>query len=178
MSKRRTGRWPGTGGRSAGAACRWTVTTPRPNASPPAGWPTRQSPAATAAPPPKPVRDRGKNGPTPKQARPATFKTSPLLPLRRQAPAPADFPEGATGQRPAGRTPQEAHPALQVPHTVTTTTPRRPHRVRAAILGRGFHRHVHATPITDRDGSAGEMPGLSRIAEETRDAVPVQPADA
>jgi hypothetical protein len=110
---------------------------------------------------PKPVRDRCKTGPTPKQVRPATLRTSPLLPLRRQAPAPA-VPIATAGQRPAGRTPQETHPVLQVPQAVSTTP--RPHRVRWAVLGRGFHRHVHATPITDQDGSAGEMCALLRIA--------------
>jgi hypothetical protein len=125
----------------------------------------KRRPTRTAAP--RPVRDRCKTGPTPKQARPATFKTSSLLPLRRQAPAPADFPQVATGQRPAGRTPQETRPSrlvLQVPHTVSTTSPRRPHRVRGAVLGSGFHRHVHATPVTDRNGSAGVMSDLLRIA--------------
>jgi hypothetical protein len=48
-----------------------------------------------------------------------------------------------------------------VPHTVSTT--QRPHRVRWAVLGRGFHRHVHATPVTDQDGSAGVMTALPRI---------------
>jgi transposase len=113
---------------------------------------------------PRPVQDHRKTGPTPKQVRPATVKTSPLLPLRRQAPAPADFPQGAVGQRPAGRTPQDAYPVLQVPHTVSTSTPRQPHRVRGAILGRGFHRHVHATPVPGREGSAGEMSDLQKIA--------------
>lgn len=113
---------------------------------------------------PRPVRERRKSGPTPKRVRPATVSTSPLLPLRRQAPAPADFPQEAVGQRPAGRTPQDAYPVVQVPHTVSTPAPRQPHRVRGALLGRGFHRHVHATPVPDREGSAGEMSDLPRIA--------------
>jgi hypothetical protein len=118
-------------------------------------------PIKGAAAAPNPARDRRKTGPTPKQARPATTRTSPLPPLRRQAPAPA-VPIAMAGQRPAGRTPQETHPGRQVPHTVSTTP--RPHRVRGAILGYGFHRHVHATPIPDRDGSAGGIPDLPRIA--------------
>ncbi|WP_319459638.1 zinc ribbon domain-containing protein [Micromonospora sp. RTP1Z1] len=121
-------------------------------------------PTRTATIPP--VRDRRKTVPTPKQIRPATVKTSRLLPLRRQVPAPADSPSGSAGQRPAGRTPQETNPSRpvsQVPHTVPTTAPRHPHRVRGAALGRGFHRHVHATPVTDRDGSASRMSGLPRI---------------
>ncbi|MDZ5445004.1 hypothetical protein U2F26_20030, partial [Micromonospora sp. 4G57] len=72
----------------------------------------------------------------------------------------------SAGQRPAGRTPQETNPkgpVSQVPHTVPTTTPRHPHQVRGATLGRGFHRHVHATPVTDRDGSASRMSGSPRI---------------
>jgi hypothetical protein len=120
----------------------------------------RTRPPGRAAATPKPIRDRRKTGPTPKQVRPATTTTSPLLPLRRQAPAPA-VPIATAGQRPAGRTPQQTHPGLQVPHTVSTTP--RPHRVRWAALGRGFHRHVHATPITDQDGSAGVMIALPRI---------------
>ncbi|MFG2058749.1 zinc ribbon domain-containing protein [Micromonospora sp. NPDC048930] len=106
----------------------------------------RPTPTATTAP----GRDRRKTTPTRKQTRPTTGKTSRLLPSRRQVPAPAHPPLGTAGKRPAGRTPQETNPpglVCQVPHTVTTT-PRHPHRVRGAILGRGFHHHVHATPIT------------------------------
>ncbi|MER7893060.1 zinc ribbon domain-containing protein [Micromonospora sp. NPDC094482] len=98
-----------------------------------------------------PARERRKNAPTPKQTRPARATTSPLLPLRRQVPAPTHPPTGSAGKRPAGRTPQATSPSgpvRQVPHTASTTTPRQPHQVRGAILGRGFHRHVHATPIT------------------------------
>lgn len=98
----------------------------------------------------RPVRDRRKTGPTRKQTRPTTAKTSRLLPSRRQVPAPAHPSPRSAGKRPAGRTPQETNPPRtvhQVPHTVTNT-PRHPHQVRGAILGRGFHRHVHATPIT------------------------------
>jgi Putative transposase DNA-binding domain len=91
------------------------------------------------------VPDRRKSGPTRKRADDRSAKTSPLPPWRRQAPAPAT-PTRGTGKRPAGRQPQTTHPGRQVPHTIST--PRRPHRVRAAILGRGFHRHLHATPIT------------------------------
>ncbi|WP_200216543.1 zinc ribbon domain-containing protein [Micromonospora coerulea] len=115
----------------------------------------------------RPVRDRRKSVPTPKQVRPATAKTSRLLPLRRQVPAPAEPPPGSAGKCPAGRTPQETNPSgpvRQVPHTVSTTAPRHPHRVRGAVLGRGFHRHVHATPVTDRDRRTSGMPGLPRIA--------------
>jgi len=68
-------------------------------------------------------------------------------------PAPAT-PTTGTGKRPAGRQPQATHPGHQAPHTISHT-PRRPHRVRAAIRGRGFHRHVHATPITIRDANTG-----------------------
>ena len=107
---------------------------------------------------PKPVRDRRKTGPT--RRRGGTTRTSPLPPWRRQTPAPAT-PTGA-GKRPAGRQPQATHPGRQVPHTISDTT-RHPHRVRAAILGRGFHRHVHATPITIRDGNTGRMPESLRI---------------
>jgi hypothetical protein len=118
-------------------------------------------PAGAASATPRPVRDRCKNSPTPKQTRPAIMKTSSLLPLRRQAPAPS-VPIATAAQRPAGRTPQVAHPSCQVPHTVSTTS--RPHRVRGAILGRGFHRHVHATPVNDQTGGAGRMSDLLRIA--------------
>ncbi|WP_172875748.1 zinc ribbon domain-containing protein [Micromonospora inositola] len=124
--------------------------------------PRRPTQAATIRPP----RDRRKTVPTPKQVRPATVKTTRLLPSRRQVPAPADSPLGSAGKRPAGRTPQETNPkgpVPQVPHTVPTTAPRHPHRVRGAVLGRGFHRHVHATPVTDRNGNAGRMPDLPRI---------------
>ncbi|MBM0238350.1 transposase [Micromonospora sp. ATA32] len=117
----------------------------------------RPTPAATS----KPVRERRKTEPTPKQTRPTGAKTSRLLPLRRQVPAPAEPPPGTAGKRPAGRTPQETNPSgpvRQVPHTVSTTAQRHPHRVRGAVLGRGFHRHVHATPITDRDGRTGKRP--------------------
>ncbi|MBM0230305.1 zinc ribbon domain-containing protein [Micromonospora sp. ATA51] len=110
------------------------------------------------------VRDRRKTKPTPKQTRPV--KTSRLLPMRRQVPAPANPTAGPAGKRPAGRTPQETNPSRpgrQVPHTVPTTAPRHPHRVRGAVLGRGFHRHVHATPVTHRDASTRGMPGLLRI---------------
>ncbi|HET8681659.1 MAG TPA: transposase, partial [Micromonosporaceae bacterium] len=105
----------------------------------------------------RPVRDRRKSGPTLKRARPAATKTSRLLPLRRQVPAPA-VPITTSGQRPAGRTPQVTHQGRQVPHTVSTTSLRYPHRVRGAVLGQGFHRHVHATPATNWRGSAGEHP--------------------
>ncbi len=110
----------------------------------------------------RPARDRRKTAPTPKQTRPV--KISRLLPSRRQVPAPTDPPPG-TGKRPAGRTPQETNPpglVHQVPHSVSTTAPRHPHRVREAVLGCGFHRHVHATPITHGDGSTGRMPGSLR----------------
>ncbi|MDZ5445109.1 zinc ribbon domain-containing protein [Micromonospora sp. 4G57] len=113
-----------------------------------------------------PQRDRRKTLPTPKQTRPATVKASRLLPLRRQVPAPAGSPPGSAGKRPAGRTPQETNPpgpVRQVPHTISTTTQRHPHRVRGAVLGRGFHRHVHATPITDRDARTGETSASLRI---------------
>ena len=105
----------------------------------------------------KPVPDRRKTGPTLKQARPAATKTSRLLPLRRQVPAPAVLIT-TSGQRPAGRTPQVTHQGRQVPHTVSTTSPRYPHRVHGAVLGRGFHRHVHATPVMGWCGSAAEHP--------------------
>jgi hypothetical protein len=111
----------------------------------------------------RPVRDRRKTGPTLKQARSAAAKTARLLPERRQVPAPA-VPITTSGQRPAGRTPQATHPGRQVPHTVSTTSPQYPHRVRGAVLGRGFHRHVHATPVHDRCGNAGRTPTLLRIA--------------
>ncbi|WP_203921438.1 zinc ribbon domain-containing protein [Rugosimonospora africana] len=103
-----------------------------------------KNPSAAAAP--KPRRDRRKNGPTRTQVRPRTVKTPPLLPLRRQAPAPAQLPQATTGKRPAGRLPQETHQVLQVPTTVPTP-PRHPHQVHGALLGHGFHRHVHATPV-------------------------------
>jgi hypothetical protein len=119
---------------------------------------TRRPDRAIAATP-KPVRDRRKTGPTRKRG---GTTTSPLPPWRRQTPAPAT-PTTGTGKRPAGRQPQATHPGRQVPHTIPPTT-RRPHRVRATILGRGFHRHVHATPITTRDGNTGRMPDLPRIA--------------
>ncbi|MBM0224432.1 transposase [Micromonospora sp. ATA51] len=124
--------------------------------------PRRPTPTATI----RPVRDRRKTAPTPRQVRPATVKTSRLLPLRRQVPAPAEPPPGTAGKRPAGRTPQETQPSgpvRQVPHTVPTTAQRHPHRVRGAVLGRGFHRHVRATPITHRDGSTGRESGSLRI---------------
>ncbi|WP_406079778.1 zinc ribbon domain-containing protein [Micromonospora sp. NBC_00858] len=123
----------------------------------------RPTPAVTT----RPVRNRRKTAPTPKQTRPATAKTSRLLPSRRQVPAPTEPPPGTGGKRPAGRTPQETNPpgpVRQVPHTASTTTaPRHPHRVRRATLGRGFHRHVHATPITNRDGGTGTMSASLRI---------------
>ncbi|WP_372433935.1 zinc ribbon domain-containing protein [Micromonospora coerulea] len=144
--------------RSGQAAIRTATDTPvRPRTS----RPTR---AATTS---KPVRDRRKTAPTPKQTRPVTVKTSRLLPLRRQVPAPTVPSPGSAGKCPAGRTPQETNPSgpgRQVPHTVPTTAPRHPHRVRGALHGRGFHRHVHATPVTDRDRSTSGMPGLPRIA--------------
>ncbi|WP_238455444.1 zinc ribbon domain-containing protein, partial [Micromonospora sp. ATA51] len=144
-------------GRNGNAAIRTATDTPTRHQT--------RRPTRTATIPP--ARDRRKTAPTPKQTRPATVKTSRLLPLRRQVPAPADSPSRSAGQRPAGRTPQETNPkgpVSQVPHTAPTTTPRHPHQVRGATLGRGFHRHVHATPITDRSGSAGRMSGLPRIA--------------
>ena len=122
--------------------------------------PRKRRPARVAAAAPKPVRDRRKTGPTGKQARTGLTRTSPLPPSRRQTPAPATPTTRATGKRPAGRTPQTTHPGRQVPNTIST--PRHPHRVRAAILGRGFHRHVHATPITTRDGNTGRTPELLR----------------
>ncbi len=122
---------------------------------------TRKSHTLTAAS--RPVPDRRKTGPTAEQARPAATKTSRLLPSRRQVPAPA-VPITTSGQRPVGRTPQVTHQGRQVPHTVSTTSPRYPHRVRGTVLGRGFHRHVHATPVTDRCGSASRTPVLLRIA--------------
>jgi len=122
---------------------------------------TRKSHTLMAAS--RPVRDRRKTGPTAKQARSAATKTSRLLPLRRQVPAP-DVPIATSGQRPAGRTPQATHQGRQVPHTVSTTSPRYPHRVHAAVLGQGFHRHVHATPVTDLRGSAGRTPVSLSIA--------------
>ncbi|WP_345637676.1 zinc ribbon domain-containing protein [Rugosimonospora acidiphila] len=105
--------------------------------------PRRRKKTPGAAAPSRPRRDRRKNGPTRQQVRPATFRCSPLLPSRRQTPAPADSPQAVTGKRPAGRLPQETHPGLQVP----TTIPTRPHRVRGALLGHGFHHLVHATPV-------------------------------
>jgi hypothetical protein len=120
----------------------------------------RKSHTLTAAS--RPVPDRRKTGPTVKQARPPATKTSRLPPLRRQVPAPA-VPITASGQRPAGRTPQVTHQGRQVPHTVSTINPRYPHRVRGTVLGQGFHRHVRATPVTDRCGS-GRTPVSLRIA--------------
>jgi hypothetical protein len=75
------------------------------------------------------------------------------------ATVPLTVPAGVTG-----RTHKETQPVLQMPHTVSTTSPWQPHRVRGAILGRGFHRHVHATPAHHRDGGAGQMSALLRIA--------------
>jgi hypothetical protein len=118
-------------------------------------------PARKVATAPKPVRDRRKTGPTPQRGHPAPIKTSPLLPSRRQTPAPASPITRVVGKRPAGRTPPAAYPGRQVPHTIPT--PRRPHRVRAAILGRGFHRHVHATPSPPGMATRARMPGLLRI---------------
>ncbi len=113
-----------------------------------------------AVPAPVTQRDRRKSGPTRKQARTGPAATSPLLPSRRQAPAPATPTTMVARKRPAGRTPEVTQPGRQVPNTIST--PRHPHRVRAAILGRGFHRHVHATPITIRDGNTGRTPELLR----------------
>jgi Putative transposase DNA-binding domain len=120
----------------------------------------KRRPARKTAAAPKPTRDRRKSGPTRKQARTGPIRTTSLPPSRRQIPAPAN-PTPGPGKRPAGRPPQVTPPGRQVPHTVPHTASRRPHRVRAAILGRGFHRHVHATPI-NRGRSAG-MPDLPRI---------------
>jgi hypothetical protein len=120
----------------------------------------KRHPAAKTPAAPKPARQRRKSGPTRKQARTGPTQTSSLPPRRRQTPAPAN-PTPGPGKRPAGRPPQVTHPGRQVPHTVPHTTSRRPHRVRAAILGRGFHHHVHATPI-NRGSSAG-MPDSPRI---------------
>ncbi|RZU75528.1 putative transposase-like DNA-binding protein [Micromonospora kangleipakensis] len=142
--------------RSGNAAIRTATDTPVRQRT------RRPTPAATT----RPVRDRCKTAPTRKQTRPTGAKTARLLPLRRQVPAPTDAPLRSAGKRPAGRTPQETNPprtVRQVPHTVPTTAPRHPHRVRGAILGRGFHRHVHATPITHRDGGTGGMSGSMRI---------------
>ncbi|MFE9692488.1 zinc ribbon domain-containing protein [Micromonospora sp. NPDC005806] len=124
----------------------------------------RRARRATPTTTTRPARDRRKTAPTRKQTRP-TGETSRLLPLRRQVPAPTEPPPGSAGKRPAGRTPQEINPTgpvRQVPHTVSTTTPRHPHRERGAALGRGFHRHVHATPTTQRDSGTGGMPRLPR----------------
>ncbi|WP_346125658.1 zinc ribbon domain-containing protein, partial [Micromonospora coerulea] len=110
-------------GRNGNAAIRTVTDTPVRHQT--------RRPTRTATIPP--VQDRRKTVPTPKQIRPATVKTSRLLPLRRQVPAPAESPSGSSGQRPAGRTPQETNPSgpvSQVPHTVPTTAPRHPHRVR------------------------------------------------
>jgi hypothetical protein len=123
--------------------------------------PRNRRPDRTIAAAPKPVPDRRKTGATRKRPRGATTTTSPLPPSRRQDPAPATTT--GSGKRPAGRTPQTTHLGRQVPHTISRTT-RRPHRVRAAILGHGFHRHVHATPITIRDGKHRQDADLPRIA--------------
>jgi hypothetical protein len=64
-----------------------------------------------------PVPDRPKSGPTRKRAD-GSATTSPLLPWRRQAPAPTATPTAAAaGKRPAGRTPKATLPGRQVPHT-------------------------------------------------------------
>ncbi|MEV4513779.1 hypothetical protein AB0K00_33065 [Dactylosporangium sp. NPDC049525] len=76
---------------------------------------------------------------------PAGRTKFPLMPLRRETPAPAT--QSAVGQRPAGRTPQ----TLNISTTSTTggqvpTTNLRHRRTRDRYANRGFHHHVRATP--------------------------------
>lgn len=112
---------------------------------------------------PKPVPDRRKAGATRKRPRGATTMTPPLLPSRRQDPAPASPSMRAAGQCPAGQQPETTHSGRQVLRTISHTRARRPHRVRATILGHGFHRHVYATPPPVRDGNTGRTPKLLGI---------------
>ncbi|GAA5179589.1 hypothetical protein GCM10023322_10030 [Rugosimonospora acidiphila] len=126
--------------RTTGTGVIRTATDTRSTRDGPHGSRSNRGPAA----PSKSRRDRRKTGPTRTQVQPRTLRSSPLLPLRRQAPAPSAVAlQAATGKRPAGRLPQETHPGLQVP----TTIPTRPHRVRDALLGHGLHRLVHPTPV-------------------------------
>jgi hypothetical protein len=135
--------------------------------------PVRRRPAPKPRPasPPRPCRD--KDRPTPPRPRRKTPGRAPDFTPAAQATAGSrPAPSGAV-QRPAGRTPQ--NPTVQVPgptaHTFSSNQTRTRHRVRRAVLGRGFHRHVTSTPLLQRRGPHSEgTPGSHRTAQEDRDA--------
>lgn len=131
--------------------------------------PVQRAKTATPRPALRPATSRDKHRPTPPRPRRQASRASGFTPA---APATAGSRPALTkaAQRPAGRTPQNL--TVQVPGTTTSHTfssnhTRTRHRVRWAVLGRGFHHHVHATPLLQRSAKrAGETPGTRRIAQE------------
>ncbi|MDR6318918.1 hypothetical protein J3R03_003114 [Actinoplanes couchii] len=130
--------------------------------------PVRRTKTPTPRPAVRPTISRDKQHPTPprprrRQASRVPGFTPAALATTGSRPAPTK-----AVQRPAGRTPQN-HP-VQVPgttrsHTFSSNHLRTRHRVRWAVLGRGFHHHVNSTPLQQRAGPhGGETPGTHRIA--------------
>jgi Putative transposase DNA-binding domain len=112
--------------------------------------PVRRIPAPIPRPALHPKTSRDKHLPTPPRPRrrKAPGRVTVVTPA---APATAGSRPAhpVAVQRPAGRTPQ--NPTVQVPgptaHTFSSNQTRTHHRVRWAVLGRGFHHHVTSTPL-------------------------------
>ncbi|GAA2704132.1 hypothetical protein Apa02nite_067650 [Actinoplanes palleronii] len=129
--------------------------------------PVRRAKTPTPRPASRPAASRDKHRPTPSRPRRQASRASELTPAALATAGSCPAPTRAA-QRPAGRTPQ--NPTVQVPgtpksHTFSFNRTHTRHRVRRAVLGRGFHHHVHATPLLRRSAKrAGETPGPHRIA--------------
>ncbi|GAA1645062.1 transposase [Actinoplanes couchii] len=131
--------------------------------------PVRRTKTSTPRPALQPAASRDKHGPTPSRPRRQASRAPGFTPA---ALATAGSRPALTRavQRPAGRTPQNLTvqvPGTTVSHTFSSNHTRTPHRVRWAVLGRGFHHHVNSTPLQQRASTrGGETPGTPRIAQE------------
>ncbi|WP_436535743.1 zinc ribbon domain-containing protein [Actinoplanes sp. HUAS TT8] len=126
--------------------------------------------AATPRPasPPRPCRDKHRPTPPRPRRRKAPGRVPGFTPAAHATAGSRPAPSGAV-QRPAGRTPQNL--TVQVPgpaaHTFSSNPLQARHRVRGAVLGRGFHHHVTSTPLLQRRGPrSGETPGSHRTAQK------------
>lgn len=128
----------------------------------------RPAPTPRPASPPRPCRDKHRPTPPRPRHRKAPGRGPGFTPAAPATAGSRPAPSG-TVQRPAGRTPQNQ--PVQVPgptaHTFASNPLRARHRVRGAVLGRGFHHHVTSTPLLQRRGPrSGEIPGSHRTAQE------------
>lgn len=128
--------------------------------------PVRRRTTPTIRPALRAPYSRNKTGPTPRRLPRRGRSFTPDAPAT-QGSRPTPPPVAGVSNRPAGRAPQNPTPVdVQVPATIPSNPPRT-HKVRGAVLGRGFHHHVTSTPIQGRaQRSRGHgTPGSPKIAQ-------------